>query len=325
MKAKLEKLLKATDNYPMQKYICKSDVSDSLIEELKPDTIRCWAYNEVRVSPIDDDTNYTVLAMKVIDDYGFDFTSDNVLEAWCKWIPVFDTFTAERVAYRNYIIGLKPPETACYRNPYREMIGAQIRGDFFGYVNVGKPKEAGELAFRDASISHIKNGIYGEMYVAALIAIAAVDDDIMFCIKKALEFIPKKSRLKRDIEKVITWYNEGVLELDVIEKIHEIFDETCSHHWCDTNSNAMIVIMALLYGNKDFGKSICLAVQAAIDTDCNGATVGSVLGIMLGIDGIDSYWTDAFSNGLCTSMEGYGKVSLDTLVDKTIEIIKKKG
>jgi len=301
---KLWPALKETNNFPMTGYI--GDWNASLVQG---------------AAPVDDDTNYTVFTMKMMEKYGRNFTPDDVLEAWLAWIPYLATCTAERVAYRNATMGLLSPETATHKNPYREWIGAQIRGDFFGYINPGNPQLAAEMAWRDASISHVKNGIYGEMYIAAMIAIAAVCDNMREVVTQALCEIPENCRLRRDVDLVIGWFDSGVSVDDAIEKIHEAYDEHSATGWCYTNSNAMIVVMALLYGEKDFGKSICLSVQAAFDTDCNGATVGSVIGIMLGAGAVDAYWTDAFCNKLRTSVEGFNLVTTDELVEKTMELL----
>ncbi|MCL2080717.1 MAG: ADP-ribosylglycohydrolase family protein [Oscillospiraceae bacterium] len=297
----LWRLLRETDNFPLHKYI--GDFNDKLVKG---------------GAPVDDDTNYTVLALKLLEVYGRDFTPDDVLEAWLKWIPYLQTCTAERVAYRNAANGLA--HTATVKNPYREWIGAQIRGDFFGYINIGNPRAAAEMAWRDASVSHIKNGIYGEMFISALIAAAAVCGDIRDAVEKALDEIPRNCRLRRDINQVLSWHKDGCSADAAIEKIHRTYDEHTPTGWCYTNPNAMVVVMALLYGEKDFGKTICLAVQAAFDTDCNGATAGSVMGIMLGAGKIDSYWPEAFHYRLKTSVEGYETVSVDELVKKTVSL-----
>lgn len=316
-------LLKGTDNYPMHKYIMKSDFSEELIKELRINVHNCWADNVHGISPIDDDTNYTVFGMKLVDVYGKNFKPMDVLEAWMAWIPMLATCTAERVAYRNGAMGMLPPETAVYKNPYREWIGAQIRGDFFGYVNPGNPETAADMAFRDASISHVKNGIYGEMFVSAMLAAAATTTDVRTVINVGLSYIPEKSRLTRDVKKILALYDDGLSAEDIIVEIQKDYNEYSQVGWCYTNSNAMIVTMALLCGNLDFGKSVCLAVQPGFDTDCNGATVGSIVGMMIGEDGISDYWKAPFAGRLRTSIDGYNTVDVEMLTKKTLDLIRR--
>lgn len=316
-------LLRGTDNYPMHKYITKGEFTEQLIADAHLNVNSTWADNIGGIEPVDDDTNYTVFGMKMIQMYGKNFKPADVMEGWLRLIPYLDLCTAERIAYRNGALGLLPPETATYYNPFREWIGAQIRADFFGYINPGDPQTAADMAWRDASISHIKNGIYGEMFCAAMIAAAAVTDDIMTIIEAGLDEVPENCRLRRDVEKVIAWYRCGLDREQIIEKIHETYNENTAHGWCHTISNAMIVTMALLVGEGDFGKSVCAAVQAAFDTDCNGATVGSIIGMRNGAQGIPAYWAAPFGGRLLTSIKDNNNVSVDELVDQTLVIMKQ--
>ena len=103
-------------------------------------------------------------------------------------------FTAERAAYRNLLDGYSPPECATYRNPFREWIGAQIRGDVYGWARPGDPRGAAALAWRDARISHTRNGIYGAMFAAALVSAACVADDIDTVLDAGLSVVPAQSR-----------------------------------------------------------------------------------------------------------------------------------
>ena len=128
--------------------------------------------------PEDDDTNYTLIGLKLLEENGRDFTPEDVGDCWLRNLPIFHVCTAERIAYRNLVMCIEPPKSASYCNGYREWIGAQIRADIYGYVNPAKPREASAMAWRDASISHVKNGIYGEMWVAAMLAAAFTTKDI---------------------------------------------------------------------------------------------------------------------------------------------------
>ena len=314
--------LKETNNYPMYRYILHSDLSDHIIGKYRFRLAnRCYA-DKVDGMPVEDDTNYVVLAQQVIDIYGRDFTPYDVSRAWLTLQSKDSYCTAERVAFCNFVKGYEPPESAKYKNPYREWIGAQIRGDYFGYINPGNPELAAEMAFRDASISHVKNGIYGEMFVSAMLAAAACTDNIKEIILGGLAQIPYTSRLYEAITDVLTDFENGVSSKDCFAAIHNRYDEYSAHDWCHTISNAMIVAAALLYGKGDFGKSICMAVETGFDTDCNGATVGSVLGMANGIDSIDEVWKKPIHDTLHTSVFGLETVKISDRVEQTLKHIQ---
>jgi len=316
-------LLKETDNYPLSRYVLSTDITDEMIE--KYDFClenKAWA-DVIECAPIDDDTTYTVLAQILIDKYGHDFLPKDMAKIWLQSQPIEKYFTAEKSAYRNFINGYAPPYSAMYQNPYREWIGAQIRGDYFGYIAPGAPELAAEYAFRDASISHIKNGIYGEMFASAMIACAANAESVTDVIKAGLAEIPATSRLYEAVYDIIEKLENGVSQEDCIAFIHNKYNEFDSHDSVHTIPNALIVTIALLYGNGDFSKSICLAVQIGYDTDCNGATVGSVLGMLNGFDSIGDEWVKPLNNKLDTGITGMGVVEISDLVEKTILHIKK--
>ena len=310
-------MLKDTNNYPMHSYIEQGAISQKTRDKFSFDVYhRCYA-DTLNCAPADDDTNYTVLASELIEKYGRDFTPENVAKLWLDSQPKASYCTAERAAFRNFVNGFEPPVSAVYKNPYREWIGAQIRGDYFGYINPGNPREAAKMAFKDASISHIKNGIYGEMFVAAALAWASVCDDVTEVIRAGLSEIPSTSRLYCSITEVLEWKTKGDSFEQVIARIYDRYDETDMHHWCHTISNAMIVTACLLYGNGNYGDSICKAVQTGFDTDCNGATVGSVTGMMKGYSAIDKKWLEPVHGMLETDIFGIGNIPVEDLVEKT--------
>jgi len=315
--------LKLSKQYPLQHYI-KFGVRGKAKEKYPHLEQRKWI-DKIDHMPIDDDTNYTTTGVLIVKKYGGDFTPADVGQFWLENIPLMATCTAERIAYRNMAHHIQPPESAVVYNAFREMIGAQIRADGFGYVNMGNPQRAAEFAWRDASISHIKNGIYGEMFMAAMIAAAPYCDSIEELVKVGLSEIPKTSRLAEDIQMVLGWHKSGFTYDAAVVKVQERWDERHVYNWLHTNSNAAICTVGLLWGDGDFGKSICRAVQLCFDTDCNGATVGSIMGMMLGTEGIGPEWSGRVNNTLKTSLMGYDTVKITEIAEETFGLYKAIG
>ena len=316
--------LKESGNYPMHRYVYRTDVSEQTIAKYKFAFKGRHYVDDLECMIPDDDLNYVVMAQELIEKYGKDFTPTDVANTWLALQSRDCYWTAERVAYCNFLQGFYPPQSAVYKNPYREWIGAQIRGDYFGYINPGNPELAAEMAWRDASISHVKNGIYGEMFVAAMLAVAATTNNIEEIIQGGLAQIPHTSRLYEKILSVVEGFHKGVSQKDCFASIHEEYDEHIDYHWCHTIPNAMIVVASLLYGKGDYAKSICMTVETGFDTDCNGATVGSVLGMANGISSIPAYWMQPINDTLMTTITWVGTVKISDRVKMTLRHIKEK-
>lgn len=314
-RAQIEKILKAAENYP-PKFYAKKDAQ--AIREAGWQEDRAWI-DTVSCMPEDDDTNYTVLALKLVALIGREFTPQDVAERWLWDLPILHVCTAERVAYRNLVALREPPLSAMVRNPYREWIGAQIRGDYFGYINPGNMEKAAEMAWRDASISHVKNGIYGEMLFSAIIAAAFGVKDVRSAILEGLKYIPQKSRLHAAVTDALSWKDKGLTWQQALDRVHTLWDENNQHHWCHTISNAVICTVALTYGEQDLEKTLGIALLAGFDTDCNAATVGSVLGALLGAKALPEKWIAPLNDTLLTGVDGYNRVHLSEMARITLE------
>ncbi len=332
MRGKIRGYLEESGQYPLSGYI-RSDVAETVrkkygIQDVDEGTpydrqMFCWINNVDRF-PADDDTNYTTLALRVLERKGLSFTSDDVAEAWVFAIPAFHTCTAERVAYRNLMSCVTPPQSGRYLNPYREWIGAQIRADFYGYIAAGNPRLAAEMAYRDAVVAQTKNGVYAAMYIAAVIAAAAVLPDPMDWVREGMKQIPRKSRLYTELKRLLAVYADGAADCaQMFGAIYEKYDESNTFDWCLAISNALIVTACILVHGKDYSKAVTQAVSAGFDTDCNGATVGSIVGIACGYRGIDSKWKVPVKEIITSSVNSYHELSVDDIVARTIAILEQ--
>ncbi len=261
--------------------------------------------------PSDDDITYTLISLLIMEKYGKDFTVADVGEYWVEHLPI--ACTAENVALQNLKKGISAQLAGETDNPYSNWIGALIRADGFGYACAGKPHEAAYLAYKDAYLTHRRNGIYGEMLFAAAIAAAFSVDSGIEAIKIGLNEIPKNSMLYKDIE----WALANLDKVTDYASARTLVDERFKgQHPVHTNNNACLIVFGVHLGEGNVTKAITETVAMGLDNDCTAATVGSIIGATVGFKGIEEKWYKTFNNTVKTYIKDNEFFDIDDAVER---------
>ncbi|MFF2325983.1 MULTISPECIES: ADP-ribosylglycohydrolase family protein [unclassified Streptomyces] len=324
--AGIRALARATGNWPLTTWFTAKGVPTELAATY-PWNRRSAATSlaeNIDGMPEDDDLNHPLLTVLLLQRRGTSFTTCDLARLWLDELPAGRTFTAERVAYRNLLDGIEPPHTARYRNPFREWIGAQIRADVHGWTHPGDPSAAAEQAHRDAVLTHTANGVYGAMFTAAALAEAAGgESDVHGCLAAGLRVVPPRSRFAHAVRLGIGAARGGGGFDTVVDRLHA---EYGSYHWVHVLPNAALLAAALTHADGDFSASICRAVSGGLDTDSNGATAGSLAGLLAGApERLPDRWTAPLKNRLATSVPGFDSIGFDALAEQTHRLTHKEA
>jgi len=261
--------------------------------------------------PADDDIVYTLLGLLVVEKFGPDFTMAQNGKAWIKYLPM--ACTAEKVALDNLKAGIPARNAGEKGNPYCEWIGADIRSDPWGYMAPGWPEKAAEMAWRDAYLSHRRNGIYGEMFFAAAISAAFATDDPVKALKIGLTEIPKECTLA----KAVRWAFRLAPRIRNYRQARAAVDRRfAGMHCVHTINNACLTIWGITIGGTDFTKVIGETVAMGLDNDCTAATAGSIVGAVVGKKGIPKHWYKSFHNTVHSYIIGKPRFRIDDLVKR---------
>ena len=175
------------------------------------------------------------------------------------------------------------------------------------------------MAWRDAVVSHTACGVHGEMFWAAAIAAAFVVDDVEAALRAGLREIPKKSRMYDTVIRTIRWCKADKSWEKTLKRVGRRFEGMSGVH---TLNNAAITVMGLMYGDGDFSRTIGLTVLFGLDTDCTGATAGSLLGALVGARGIPRRWTHNFNDRLTTYLTGAEEQKISDLVARSVAVAR---
>ncbi len=267
-----------------------------------------------------DDLTFELAFLETFIRKGYDLTAADVAEDWAARLPF--AFTAEGIALKNIKNGIYPPESGKFRNPFRELIGAQMRGGICGMAAPGNPYLAAKLAYEDAIVSHHNNGVLGEIFNAVMVSLAFIKKDMRGICREGIDLMPKDSEYYAVVdyawkacEKYDNWRDAW---LDCDEK----YKEYC---WIHAYPNACAEVVALYFCENDYDRLVNLIAMCGLDSDCNAAQVANILAVAQGRECIDEKWTYPIGDYMETYVRGMEIVKFRVLAEKTVDAVLKAG
>jgi len=271
----------------------------------------------------------------VFEKYGLNVSMDTIANHWAG--TAYHLAHANQASRYNILNGIMPPQSGNWKNnPHADDLDFQIEADFIGLMAPGMVNSATEIADRVGHIMNSGDGWYGGVYVSALYSLAFVSNDATEIVEKALKTIPEGTKFHDCIADVIKFHKQ--YPEDWQATWFEIQKKWNNDVGCpkgcflsfniDAKINSAYVTIGLLYGKGDFSKSIDIAARCGQDADCNPATVGGVLGVMLGYSKIPAFWLNPLQEIEPLNFEGT-PMSLNRAYELSLkhalEMIKRAG
>jgi ADP-ribosylglycohydrolase len=286
-----------------------------------------------------DDLDIQLLWLIALEERGIEVDAKTLADYWCWYVtPHWSEYGNAKINMRR---GLVPPICGSAFNDHKDSCGSFIRTEIWACIAPGLPRLAAQYAYQDAILDHGDGeGTYASIFIAAMESAAFVHSDLRQLIDIGLSYIPAECGVARAVHTTLQAFDRGLTW-------KEARDEILRHHrgrfkasdpadrqkgfetgalGYDVPSNIGITILGLLYGGDDFGKMICTTVNCGEDTDCTGATAGSIFGIMHGTKAIPQKWIDPIGRGIKTVAINVGDLGarvardVDDLTDRTEHI-----
>lgn len=252
-------------------------------------------YDPVPSEPsANDDLDLQLVWLCMLEDRGTDLSLADFADYWKRYLMAYP-WDEYGFCARNLERGLMPPMSGWFENYYVDQMGSPIRSELWACLAPADPQRAAALAWLDSAMDHAGGeGMWGEMFWAAVESAAFVIDDPTTLIDIGLHMIPPSCHIARAIREAVWCFESGKRWSVARERIERIYGH---EHPCNAMPNHGFTILGWLYGN-DYGERLCRAVNCGYDTDCTGATLGSLLGIVGGTSAIPKQWSDPIGTGI---------------------------
>jgi len=268
--------------------------------------------------PANDDLDLQIVWLAAVERYGRNVNASILGEYWLSF--VIPNWVEYGTGKTNLRAGLIPPLSGDVDNTYKNSNGCWIRSELWACLAPGHPEIATRYAFEDAIVDHADEGMYAEIFTSAIQSAAFVENDREKLVEIGLSYLPENCITAQTIRKAVECYHSGVDFIEARKLIHNTAPGTFGIQGIaiseiptennegmklgaagfDAPENVAFVVLGLLYGEGDFGKSLILANNCGEDTDCTCATLGALLGIMNGASKLPKKWTDPLNDKIVT-------------------------
>lgn len=243
-----------------------------------------------------DDLEIQLVWLKVLEEVGLDFTVQDLSRYWLNHILYNpDEYGLHK---RNLALGLLPPVSGYYNNHFKDCMGCPIRSEIWACIAPGRPRLAARFAIRDAVVDHAGGeSVYGELFNVAIESAAFVIKDRTALLEIGLSYLPPECETRRAVQAAIEAHRKGQTWLQARRAVMGNSPHINAQY---SPTNIGFQVLGWLYG-EDFAEALCLTVNCGYDTDCTGATVGAILGIIGGASSLPAKWTAPLGDGIAVN------------------------
>lgn len=281
-------------------------------------------------SPVpNDDLDLQLVWLSMAEREGRRLDSTKFAEYWNLFVS--SVISEYGTGKNNFNAGILPPLSGHMRNVNRNSNGAWIRTEIWGCLCAGNPALAANYAYYDACVDHSEEGVNAAIFTATILSAAFFESDVYKLVNIGLSYLPEACEIRTAVNTVLDCYKRGdtwkQARLELFKTVNSSFglmggnwngnadvpvcaecpsykDEGIerAEHGNDAAWSIGAIMIGWLYGEGDFGKSVCTTVNCGEDTDCTAGILGSILGIISGESKIPKKWKDGCSDkiAICT-------------------------
>jgi len=267
-----------------------------------------------------DDLDLQLVWLLAVEKHGAALRAQDLAEYWRRYVSYpFDEYG---VALKNIRLGLQPPATGHYDNWFRDSMGSPIRSEIWACLFPGEPERAAFYALQDSQVDHWGEGVYGEIFLAALESRAFVEADIAKLVDGALAFIPGECKVARAVRLAADSFGAG---RDLRGSRDEVLSLVGHHNFTDCAQNIAFTVLGLLHGKGALLDSIVLASNCGYDVDCTAATAGAIAGALAGGERVTAEAGDRLDERIVPGWGIEGAPVPGTITELTDRTVAQRG